>query len=182
MEMPGGYCAGMYLVAIVMFSIFAAWKWGDWRNWREYLPTIQFFIIGDLLYNLFTWDYPLWSYPHPPSIFRNHLITNLFIMFTIYPSAMLIFLYRYPMRRFKQFIYILLWIGIWILFEIYMHFISKLCEYTHGWTFAWSIFFIIIMNLMFILHHKNPKWAYLLSAPFILFLLWWFQVPVLNKT
>jgi len=28
--------------------LFAAWKWGDWKNWREYYPTILFFIIGDL--------------------------------------------------------------------------------------------------------------------------------------
>lgn len=27
-------------------------KWGDWRNWRKYYPTILYVIIWDLIFNL----------------------------------------------------------------------------------------------------------------------------------
>jgi hypothetical protein len=32
----------------VALFLFAAIKWGDWRKWRNYYPTILFFMVGDL--------------------------------------------------------------------------------------------------------------------------------------
>jgi hypothetical protein len=166
----------MFPIVVAFFSIIASLVWGDWKNWLKYLSTIQYFIIGDMLYNLFTWDYPLWRYPHPPNVFPNHLITNLFIMFTLYPSSMLIYLYRYPENNvIKQIIYILKWIALWLSFEFFMVYYG-ICVYTNGWNYSWSIIFASVMNLMLLLHYKRPKWAYILSLPIALFLLRWFDV------
>lgn len=171
----------MVHVITALIVILAAWKWGDWRNWRFYLPTIQYFIIGDLLYNLFTWEYRLWLYPTPPNILPNHLLNNLFIMFTLYPASLLIMLYRFPERnRMRQTLYLLSWIGFWVLFEFVMLMTGQFV-YDNGWTFGWSICFATIMVTMLTLHHKRPMLAYLLSIPITLFLLYWFQVPVLYE-
>ncbi|MBT2729839.1 hypothetical protein J7E63_23550 [Bacillus sp. ISL-75] len=70
----------MFLFTSGFIAILCAWKWGDWKNWRQYLSTIQYFLIGDMLYNLFTRNFPLWGYPNPPNILPNHLFNNLFIM------------------------------------------------------------------------------------------------------
>jgi hypothetical protein len=170
----------MFPIIVGLISIVCAWKWGDWKNWRIYLPTIQYFIIGDMLYNLFAWNYPLWSYPHPPNLFPNHLLNNLFIMFTIYPSTMLIFLYRYPKQNWvKQTIYLIIWIGLWLVFEKVMVW-RGLCVYSHGWTYGTSVVFIFIMVPMLLLHYKYPLWAYILSLPITIFLLLWFHVPFLS--
>lgn len=168
----------MFPIIIGLVTILSAWKWGDWKNWLQYLPTIQYFIIGDMLYNLFTWNYSLWSYPHPPNLLPNHITNNLYIMLTIYPSTMLIFLYRFPKNDFiKQILYILIWIGLWLVFELIMVF-NGLCVYHHGWSYGWSIIFACIMVPMLVLHHKRPMWAYILSVPITGFLLLWFHVPV----
>ncbi|SDP13018.1 hypothetical protein SAMN04487897_13831 [Paenibacillus sp. yr247] len=170
----------MYPIVVAFVSMIAAWKWGDWMHWRKYLPTIQYFILGDMLYNLLTWDFSLWLYPHPPNLLPNHLTNSLFIMFTIYPSTMLIFLYRYPQKNIiKQILYILIWIVLWLLEEFIM--ISNgLCVYSNGWTYTWSVFFASVMIPMLLLHYKRPMWAYILSVPITVFLLLWFHVPVLN--
>jgi hypothetical protein len=171
----------MFPLSIGFISILCAWKWGDWRNWFKYLPTIQYLIMGDMLQNLFTQNYSLWSFPHPPNLLPNHLINNLFIMLTIYPSSMLIFLYHFPKNKLlKQILYMLIWIILWLVYELIMV-LRGLCVYSHGWTYGWSVVFVIIMVPMLVLHYKRPFWAYILSVPITVFLLWWFHVPVFNE-
>lgn len=169
----------MFPIVMGFISIFSAWKWGDWRSWHKYIHTIQYFILGDMLYNLLTWGYPWWTYPHPPNVLPNHLAVNLFVMFTIYPSTMLIFLYHYPDGKHisRKIIYILLWILIWAVWEYNMIFLGY-CVYHNGWTYAWSLGFICLMVLMLRLHYKRPLWAYILTIPITVFLLLWFNVPV----
>lgn len=38
----------MIKISIKLFFVLAEIKWGDWRGWKKYYPTIQFFIIKDL--------------------------------------------------------------------------------------------------------------------------------------
>ncbi|OIK13485.1 hypothetical protein BIV60_13965 [Bacillus sp. MUM 116] len=168
----------MFPIIIGFVAILCAWKWGDWKNWIQYLSTIQYFIIGDMLYNLLTWDFPLWSYPRSPNLLPNHLFNNLFLMFTLYPSTMLVYLYRFPKNHLiKQILYILSWIILWLIFELIMILYGN-CVYSHGWTFGWSVVFVCVMVPMLLLHYKHPGWAYVLSVPIIIFLILWFEVPV----
>lgn len=172
----------MFPIFIACVSIFSAWRWGDWRHWGKYLLTIQYFIGCDMLYNLLTWNYRLWDYPHPPNLLPTHLITSLFLMFTIYPSFLLVYLFRYPERKNipSKSLYILIWIVIWLAYELYM-ITHGLCEYHHGWSYAWSIGFASVMVPMLLLHHKRPLLAYMLSFCIIVFLILWFHVPVLKE-
>ncbi|TLS53805.1 hypothetical protein FE782_00120 [Paenibacillus antri] len=171
----------MFPIAAGIGIALCAWRWGDWRNWRTYLPTIHYFIIFDLLYNLFTWNHRLWEYPSPPNLLPNHLTMNLFIMFIFYPSFILIYLYRYPegssvAARVK---YVLSWAALWAVWELCMNALGQ-CVYRHGWNFGWSAAFLLVMIPMLRLHYKNPLAAYALSIPITVFLLLWFQVPVLQ--
>jgi hypothetical protein len=101
-------------------------------------------------------------------------------MFTIYPSTMLIFLYRFPRNNMtKQTLYLLMWIGMWLAFELVMV-LTGLCVYHHGWTYGSSIVFACIMVPMLALHYKHPMWASILSVPITVFFLLWFHVPVLS--
>lgn len=162
--------------------ILCAWKWGDWRNWGKYLPTIQYFIGCDMLYNLLTWNYHLWAFPHPPNVLPNHMMVSLFRVFTTYPSFILIYLYHYPKHNgIRQALYLLAWFTLWALDELYMV-RSGILVYSHGWNYVWSLVFLCIMLPMLILHHKHPLWAYLLTVPIVVFLVLWFHVPVLQTT
>ncbi len=58
----------MYILINVIYTI-AALKWGDWRNWKQYHPTILFYCIGDFLYNFILYNKPMW-------LFRDLILPN----------------------------------------------------------------------------------------------------------
>lgn len=49
----------MYRIMMGAIFIITCWKWGDWKNWKLYYPTIQFLIIGDLKANFLLYNKPL---------------------------------------------------------------------------------------------------------------------------
>jgi hypothetical protein len=161
--------------------LLAAIKWGDWRRWKEYYPTILFFIIGDLLQNFILYNHWMWTYQETifaEHILKNHTIISLMIMFIVYPSTVLIYLGRFPQVRWKQ----MLWIGFWISLYLGVEYINlkylHLIRHHNGWTLQWSLLFNIIMFFMLKLHMKKPLLVWILSFLWILFLLKILHVPI----
>ena len=172
----------MFSIVYAIGFMLCAWKWGDWKNWRTYLPTIQYFIGCDMLYNLLTWNYPLWTFPHPPNVLPNHLAVSLFRMFTTYPNFILIYIYRFPAGNFLHGImYMAIWLVIWAFDELYL-IRHGLLVYSHGWNYIWSILFLCVMLPMLRLHHTRPLLTYLLSVPLIVSLIFWFHIPAFRAT
>ncbi|MBT2690688.1 hypothetical protein J7I93_21345 [Bacillus sp. ISL-47] len=168
------------LYAFVWF--FALWKWGDWRNWRNYYPTLLFFILGDFLYLYLLSDhYPMWRY-NPQGFDEQVHLTNTHVTFSImavkYPATILIFLYRFPKNRslFKKILYIAGWVLLYTVNEI-IDIKLNLIKYSNGWSLKWSIFFNTTMFTILIVHHKRPVAAWILSILFIIFLWNQFNVP-----
>ncbi|MEW5548418.1 CBO0543 family protein [Peribacillus frigoritolerans] len=94
----------MHFLFTALFLL-AGIKWGNWRRWRDYYPTILFFIIGDLLYSCLLFNHQLWTYKEiffGIRIPRNDLIISLIIMFLAYPLTIMIYLGRFPQSKRKQ--------------------------------------------------------------------------------
>ena len=36
-----------FQIVVTLIIVVIARKWGDWRNWKQYYPTILFFIATD---------------------------------------------------------------------------------------------------------------------------------------
>jgi hypothetical protein len=159
-------------------AVFAAWRWGDWRNWKKYYPTILYMIIANFLYNILTYHYPIWKYQK--SIFQNHTLTDIFNSFIVFPATLLLYLPNFPQKGImKKVRYILIWILIYIAAEWIL---SRLgfFSYYNGWNIMWSAFFNIIMFTMLRVHYKNPLLAWPLSLFIVIFLIWYFDVPIKN--
>ncbi|WP_449539755.1 CBO0543 family protein [Ferdinandcohnia sp. Marseille-Q9671] len=161
--------------------LLAAVKWGDWKGWRSYYPTILFFIMGDLLKNFLFHDYLLWTYQETifaENLFSNHTFISLMIMYISYPATILIYLGRFPKERWKQLVWIVFWIFIYVTIEYinleYLH----LIKHHNGWSMPWSILFNIVMFPMLLLHHKKPLVTWGLSVLWILFLFTMFPLPL----
>lgn len=171
--MVNGIFASVWLIAL--------WKWGDWRNWKKYYPTILFFILGDLLYLYLLSDhFPMWKY-NPPSIDEGWGLTNAHISISVivikYPATMLIYLSNFPKEnKLKQFAYYAMWIGIYAVNE-FIDMKLKLIQYFNGWGYGWSMLFNAVMFYILWIHHRKPSHAWLLSLIFILFLWLTLQVP-----
>ena len=55
----------MFRIILVLVFVIIAWKWGDWKNWKLYYPTILFMILGDFVYIFLTYKKPLWILESP---------------------------------------------------------------------------------------------------------------------
>ena len=160
-------------------------RWGNWKKWKEFYSTIQFFILGDLLYNFLLARYPMWEFSpfkYERFILPNHTLLNLFSMLTLYPSSVVLYLSNYPAQRSKmtKIIYILFFSFIYIFIEFIDFKVFKIISYYHSWNFSWSILFDISMFSLLILHYKKPGIALLISLVIVISLFFIFNVPIRN--
>ncbi|MET3698654.1 hypothetical protein SAMN05877753_104111 [Bacillus oleivorans] len=170
----------MHLIFNFLFLL-AAIKWGDWKNWRDYYPTILFFWVGDLLKSYLLYNHWLWTYQETifaENILRNHTIISLMIMFIVYPSTLLIYLGHFPQAKLRQAGWVLFWVMLYSSIEyMNLHYLH-LIRHFNGWNIIWSIIFNMIMFTILRVHYKKPIWAWGLSVIWIIFLLNVFDVPV----
>lgn len=174
---------GSELVGIIYAFIYigAAWRWGDWRSWEKYYPTILFYIVGDLLYEFLLYDnFPLWKFQAfglDQAMELTHTEIIIPILLVKYPCTILIFLGNFPYRQTaRKFCYIAFWVGLYTINELIDMQFNALSHH-NGWSVLWSILFNFVMFSMFALHHKRPLYAWASSFVFILFLWNVFDVP-----
>ncbi|MCP8615409.1 CBO0543 family protein [Salirhabdus salicampi] len=168
----------MIHVLISTIFIAACYKWGDWKRWRTYYPTILFFMVGDLLYNVLFYDYPMWMFHDGPiPLFHYDVIISLLHMFTRYPATVILYLSLFPAGKVKGIVWGLTWIGVYSLIEVFDLYIGSISHH-NGWSLWWSVFFNISIFLMLKIHHHKPLLAWGLSLMWTLLLWNMLDIPV----
>lgn len=165
-----------YQIAVSVIMAAAAWKFGDYKNWRIYYPTMLYFITGDFLYSLLTYKHPLWAFESP---LLNTTFSDLLICFVFFPSTLLIFLPHFPKGLKKQVPYVLLWVFSYTFIE-FISFKLGYFSYHNGWSIWWSLLFNCIMFPMLRLHHSKPLAAWPISFMIAAAFLIYFKVPISN--
>lgn len=164
-----------YQIIVTITMVISAWKFGDWRNWKLYYSTIQFYIIGAFLYSLLTYNYPLWEFESP---LLKTTFSDILISFVFAPASILIYLYRFPKKKLiKQILYILFWVIIYSLVEIFSY-IFGFFSYHNSWTIWWSILFNCAMFPLLWIHYKKPLWAVSLLLIYTTVGLILFKIPI----
>jgi hypothetical protein len=163
---------------IASVALIIGWKWGDWRNWEKYYPTILYMIICNFLYNILTYNYPMWLYNE--ALLPNHTMIEMVHSFVVFPVVVIIFLGRFPEKsNGKQIEYILRWLLIFALVELLLVKFN-LFSYHNGWSIWWSVLFNVGMFTLLRIHYKKPLLAWGISLFVVLFLMLFFEVPI-NK-
>jgi hypothetical protein len=169
----------MHFIYCFLFLL-AGIKWGDWKNWRAYYPTILFLIGGDLLKNALLHNHRMWAFQEVffgQKILIGHFAIDLMVMTIIYPATILIYLGHYPRVWWKQ----IFWVAFWIFLFSAKEFINlnylNLINHYHGWNMGWSILFNIVMFVILRIHFKNPLYAWIVSIIWIIFLFNRFKIP-----
>jgi len=129
-----------YHLSIIAISVFFCYKWGDWRHWRKYYPTMQYFIMGDLIYCILFHNSLLWMYV---TDVLNHTLVNLMMMFTVYPSIVLLFLPYYPKGFIKETLYIIFWMLLVVTVEFVSYSLGQFSYHNH-WNIGWSLVFSLL--------------------------------------
>ncbi|RJQ24897.1 MAG: hypothetical protein C4589_12130 [Peptococcaceae bacterium] len=165
---------GDFMEFVVAFmAFFVAWKWGDWKNWQIYYPTILYFIIGDLVYIILTYNYPLWKCE---SVIVNNTFNDLLIAVVVYPSTVLLFLPYIPEKTTNQITYIVMWAIIYSVIE-WVYYSLGYFSYHNGWNIGWSILFNFIMFPLLWLHYKKPLLAWPISMVLAFLVIIIFRIP-----
>jgi hypothetical protein len=154
----------------------AAYKWGDWKNWSKYYPTMLFMGMGDLIYNLVFFNKKLWGFD--PGIL-NPIFNELIVIFTIFSCTVLIFLTHFPKTLIKQFQYITLWAIIYIIIEVIMLNIG-MQHNENNWNIWWSLLHDFYQFPLIAIHYKRPYLAWALAITILIIIMKIFGVPILN--
>ena len=162
-----------YHIIVTIVMVMVAWKWGDWKNWKQYYPTILFYIVFDILYSVLFYNYPLWELESPllKTTFSDILLTMVFA-----PAAILLYIPYFPIGILKQVIYIFLWVFILVFSEIISYCLGFI-SYHNGWNICWTALFDSIMLPLMILHYKKPLMAWFVSIILLIIALIYFKVP-----
>lgn len=170
-----GHFFMVYLYSVL--AILAAWKWGDWKNWRQYYPTILFFILISMLHLVITYDHPQW-------VFHDYFVPNstlkaLIMFFFQYPGFTILFLTFLPSKRAYLPLYFLLWVAIFASLEL-LSLLVGVISYKNGWHFGWSIVLNLCTFPTLYLHYRRPLWgwgvSFLVTTIFVIL----FQVPIMK--
>ena len=139
----------MILLLVIGYAA-ACYKWGGWKQWRDYYSTILYVIIGDLAYQFVFKDYRLWTYTG----MLGHTYTALILMFLVFPPAILLFLAHVPSGLLKKTIYITAWAIVntaveWIACR------TNGLHYAHSWGILWSFALFVIAFILIWVHYKR---------------------------
>lgn len=166
----------MYLLLVIAIFIILIFLFVDRKQLKEYYPTIQFYIICNLLYNFIFYQHTLWSYK--PDLFKwlNHTNTEIMFTFLIIPLFIIVYLRFFPIG-WKGIAYIVIWIiSFWLIEYYYLR--KGFFVYKNGWNEWWSMLFNVIMYPTLYLHYKKPLIGILVSIPIIILLLLFFHPPL----
>ncbi|NRD79584.1 hypothetical protein HPT25_19675 [Bacillus sp. BRMEA1] len=158
----------IFEIILSVIFLLAAWRWGDWKNFFEYYPTLLYVAIGNLTYKLVAlYQFHLWK--TTDGNFFNAEISFFIQNFLVIIPLIFVYLSKFPEKRKEKIHYVIGWSLIlflleWIGAEFFQGF-----KYYHGWNIWWSLLFDIQMFTMLRLHFVNYKIAILLSVPCTLF-------------
>ncbi|WP_085522832.1 CBO0543 family protein [Tuberibacillus sp. Marseille-P3662] len=157
----------MLYIIITLFALMIAWKYGDWRHWGKYYPTILFMIVGNLIYGMKAPTHPFWLYHS--HIFPNHISMILLITLIQYPCYMLVYLYQVDKSSHsKKISYMMIWIGCFSFIEWAAQKTGNIHYYNH-WSLVKSLLFNSFMFPVLYLHYKRPLWAWTCAGIVIIF-------------
>lgn len=168
----------MYLFFVVAVYILFAIRFVDWKRWKDYYPTIQFYIICNLLYNFIFYQHTLWAYKAVTLDWMNHTIIELTFTFFIVPVAFMIYLRYFPQGK-RKYLYVGIWVAYFSIIE-YLFFKKGLFIYDNGWNGWWSSLFNLIAFVIIRLHFKKVGLSLVVSVIIIIILMQFFH-PALHE-
>ncbi|WP_443147085.1 CBO0543 family protein [Paenibacillus sp. HWE-109] len=151
----------------------AAWRWGDWKDFKAYYPTMLYISCLKLLYELFSHEVH-YEWHLEPDFFLNYTGTIMLHTFFIYPLSAFIFLSTFPkLANISKCVHILKWTLIYFIVEALAYKTGRI-TYHDSWSLWWSLVFDLNMFLMLRLHYTHFIWSIPLSCLCTFFYLLYF--------
>jgi hypothetical protein len=158
--------------------VFLGFKFGDWRNYKKYYPTIQFMALGDLIYCLVFYKKHLWTLQSDILLFPY---LDFITIITTFAFSVLLYLTHYPHKGnyISQAVYIAFWVLLYTFLELALSFLGVI-TYDNGWILAYSLIHNIYQFIYLRIHHSNPMIAWILAFATLAIAMIIFKIPVLK--
>lgn len=153
-----------FRVVLVLIFLLAAWKFGDWRNWPKYYPSILFVMVINMSASFLSYHHSLWNYSKDILVSTETMV-EFFNAYANLPTTVLIYLSHFPQHEIKrQVAYVGFWVALYSGLEFIDHYIVGGIFYTNGWSWSRSVIFDIAMFSIIRLHYLNPGKAWLMAG------------------
>lgn len=162
-----------YQIIVTVLIVAASLKWGDWKNWQRYYPTMLFFTVGDLVSSLVTYNHPLWEFESP---LLGTTFSDLLISLVFFAATIIIYLSNFPNQFKEQIGWVLLWVFIYTLTEIVSYYFGFF-SYHNGWSILSSFLFNCGMFPLLYLHYRKPQYALAVGFLAACCLVYYFKIP-----
>jgi hypothetical protein len=150
----------LFRIGLMTGFLLAAWRWGDWRRWRLYYPTMLFAALVNIAAAYISYHHPLWDF-NADALASSETTVEMLNTFIVMPATVLVFLSRYPAAGpLRQARYILVWVALFASVETADTLLGGIC-YFNGWSLTRSIAFDGVMFSILRLHHLRPAAAWL---------------------
>lgn len=165
----------LHLIVGIIFIVIT-YRFTNWKKWNTYYSTMQFFIIGDLLYNFLFYNCLLWEYVCP---LFTHKEIALIWAFIYFPCTILFFFSKYPRDKDlkKQIMYVSFWSIIYSLLELGFCYLGYF-KYYYGWSIWWSFGFNLLIFPILAVHHRKPLLAWGLAIVLLIIVVLYFHSPI----
>lgn len=163
----------MSYIILGFIWIYACFKFGDWKSWKLYYPTILYYLVGDLSCKILTYNYPLWILQ---GFLGKNIFNDYFVTVVYFPCIIILYLSNYPDQLIKKIIHITFYVFILSSIEFIARFSGKIIYY-NGWNLMWNTLFYFIMFIMIRLHYKKPFLTWFISMLLAFAVLFIFKIP-----
>lgn len=151
--------------------LFAAWRWGDWRNWQKYYSSMLFVMVVNLSAGYISYHHPLWVFSDDILVTTETAVefVNTYIVLT---TTTLIYLTNFPTSGAgKKIAYILFWVLIYGTLEFIDNKIIGGISYANGWMWIYSVLFDLDMFLIIRTHYVRPLWGWAMTIVTAIYIL-----------
>jgi hypothetical protein len=164
-----------FRVCLLTGFLVSAWKWGDWRNWEKYYSSMLFVMVVNLSVGYLGYHHAFWVF-NPDAIVSTETVVEFVNTYIALPATTLLFLSNMPpVRKVRQYAYILLWVVIYGTLEGIDHIIGGI-SYDNGWSYGYSLLFDCAMFITIWIHYARPLLGWLITFSAVTFVVIVFKI------
>lgn len=161
----------IFRIIMVLGFFLSAWRWGDWKNWEKYYPSMLFVMVVNLTFGYVAYNHPLWIF-NQDAIVKNETIVEFVNTYVALSLTTLIYLSQFPRNGFlPKLLYMLWWVFIYGSLEFIDAKITGGISYDNGWSWVHSVLFDCVMFPTIRIHYVSPFWGWVISIISAIFIL-----------
>lgn len=168
------YSALILFFVLIFLWVIILYKFGDWKNWRLYYPTILFFWCGNFIAQIVFCNHHFWLYKNP---LMSHTLTDFISMIFVFSSTTILYLQYYPRKFINQTLYILFWVSLYSAVEWVFVLLGGIVH-QYGWTMWLSIIHNTYQFILLRIHQKKPILAWILACIILAIVMFIFKIKI----